>query len=232
MKTASFGGARYWLLIQDERTDHIWSIFLRNKSETADKMLEWLQMIKNTMDINVQIIRCDNAGENRKLQEVIKVDPDLKIKFEFTAPNTPQQNGKIERKFQTLYGKVRAMLNWARLTAHLRARIVWAQCAAVITKLENIIVKENNDGSSHEKFYEVTPTLINHLRTFGEIAIVHDGNKKIRGKLAYHGIPCMFIGYPDDHAPDVYQFLNLQTENMLMSRNYIWLNKSYGELNS
>jgi hypothetical protein len=227
VKTASFGGARFWLLIQDERTDHIWSIFLRNKSETADKMLEWLHMIKNTMDINVRIIRCDNAGENRKLQEVIRADPDLKIKFEFTAPNTPQQNGKIERKFQTLYGKVRAMLNWARLTAHLRTRL-WAQCAAVVTKLENIIVKEHNDVSSHEKFYGVTPTLINHLRTFGEIAIVHDG-KKIRGKLTNHGIPCMFIGYPDDHAPDVYQFLNLETESMIMSRNYIWLNKSYGE---
>jgi hypothetical protein len=39
----------------------------------------------------------------------------------------------------------------------------------------------------------------------------------------------MFIGYPDDHSPDVYQFLNLETEKVIMSRNYNWLNKSYGE---
>ena len=89
-------------------------------------------------------------------------------------------------------------------------------------------MKENSDSTSHEKFYGVTPSLINHLRTFGEMAIVHDG-KKIRSKLTNHGIPCMFIGYPDDHSPDVYQFLNLETEKVIMSRNYIWLNKSYGE---
>lgn len=227
VKTASFGGARFWLMIQDEKTDHIWSIFMRHKSETAEKMLEWIHMIHNTMDIQIKIIRCDNSGENRKLQEVVRADRDLKITFEFTAPHTPQQNGKVERKFQTLYGKIRAMLNWARLPAYLRSRL-WAQCASVATKLENIIVKENSDSSSHEKFYGVTPTLINHLRTFGEIAIVHDG-KKIRGKLTDHGIPCMFIGYPDDHPSDVYQFLNLETHMVIMSRNYIWLNKSYGE---
>ena len=34
------------------------------------------------------------------------------IKFEFTAPNTPQQNGKAERKFATLKGRIRAMMNW------------------------------------------------------------------------------------------------------------------------
>jgi transposase InsO family protein len=50
------------------------------------------------------------------------VDKDLNIKFEFTAPNSPQQNGKIERKFATLYGKMRTMLNGAKLTPHFRER--------------------------------------------------------------------------------------------------------------
>ena len=94
------------------------------------------------------------------------------------------------------------MLNWARLTPRLRAKL-WAQCAHVATKLENIIVKDDSNSTSHEKFYGVTPTLINHLRKFGEIAIVND-SKKIKGKLTNHGIPCMFIGYPDDHSPEVY----------------------------
>jgi hypothetical protein len=45
----------------------------------------------------------DNAGENMKM----KNDPEIKsfgIKFEFWCPRTPQRNGKVERKFQTLYG--------------------------------------------------------------------------------------------------------------------------------
>jgi transposase InsO family protein len=51
------------------------------------------------------------------------VDKDLNIEFEFTAPNTPQQNGKIERKFATVYGKMRAMLNCVKLTPHLREKL-------------------------------------------------------------------------------------------------------------
>ena len=37
----------------------------------------------------------------------------LNIEFEFTAPGTPQQNGVVECKFATLFGRARAMLNKA-----------------------------------------------------------------------------------------------------------------------
>ena len=134
----------------------------------------------------------------------------LPIQFEFIAPNTPQQNGKIERKFQTLYGKISSMLNWARLTERLRHRL-WAQCADVATKLENIIVKGGSEMSAHEKFYGYALEIFEYLRTFGEVAMVHDENK-INGKLTNRGIPCLFIGYAEDHSPDVYQFLNQETE--------------------
>jgi hypothetical protein len=33
------------------------------------------------------------------------------LQFEFSGPRTPQRNGKVERKFQTLYGRIRAMFN-------------------------------------------------------------------------------------------------------------------------
>jgi transposase InsO family protein len=39
------------------------------------------------------------------------------IKFEYTAPNTPQQNGKIERKFATLYIKILSVPNAAGFPA-------------------------------------------------------------------------------------------------------------------
>jgi hypothetical protein len=58
----------------------------------------------------VKFIRCDDAGENMTM----KNDPEIKsfgIKFEFLGPRTPQRNGMVERKFQTLYGRIWAMLN-------------------------------------------------------------------------------------------------------------------------
>jgi hypothetical protein len=79
----------------------------------------------------VRFIRCDDAGENMTM----KNDPEIKsfgVKFEFSGPRTPQRNGKVERKFQTLYGKIRAMLNGAGLEGELRDKI-WVQCVMNVT---------------------------------------------------------------------------------------------------
>ena len=82
--------------------------------------------------------------------------------------------------------------------------------------------------SAHEKVYGIAPDIFEYLRTFGEVAMVNEG-KKIKGKLINRGIPCLFVGYAEDHSPNVYKFLNLETEQIILSRNYLWLNKSYGE---
>ena len=39
----------------------------------------------------------------------------------------------------------------------------------------------------------------------------------------------MFIGYPNDHAEKVFQFINLDKQSVLSSRNVTWINKSYGD---
>jgi transposase InsO family protein len=67
----------------------------------------------------VKFIRCDNAGENKALEKAC-LKEGLGIQFEYTAPGTPQQNGKVERKFATLNARVRAMLNHAGLPSKLR----------------------------------------------------------------------------------------------------------------
>ena len=223
----SFGGAKFWLLIQDEYTDFLWSKFLKSKDEVVPVMLQWIKEIQKETKLKVKTIRCDNSGENKALQESIKTDYELTTKFEFTAPNTPQQNGKIERKFATLYGKMRAMLNGAKLIPYFREKI-WAQCAKLSTQLENIISKSNGEDSAHKKFYGNNPSWIKNLRTFGEIGILNDG-RKIKGKLNNRGFPAMFIGYPEDHTSNVYQFINLEKQSMVLSRNVTWLNKSYGK---
>ncbi len=45
------------------------------------------------------------------------------MKFEYTAPGKPQQNGQVEQKLVAMYGKVQAMLNDAKLTAALRKKL-------------------------------------------------------------------------------------------------------------
>ncbi len=105
IKSRSFGGTKFWLLIVDDATGFAFSYFLKKKSETAGKITSLIKHLKATLNYQVKFLRCDNAGENISTEEACK-EEGLGVTFEFTAPNTPQQNGRVERRFATLYGRV------------------------------------------------------------------------------------------------------------------------------
>jgi Reverse transcriptase (RNA-dependent DNA polymerase) len=80
--------------------------------------------------------------------------------------------------------------------------------------------------TASEKFTGSNPKWFKNLRTFGEIGITYN-NQKIKGKLDNKGYPCMFIGYTEDHASNVYVFYNLNNQAIFMSRNVVWLHKLF-----
>ena len=53
---------------------------------------------------------------------------------------------------------------------------------------------------------------------------------KIKGKLKDRGMKAMFVGYADNHAGNVYRFVNLKTKKIILSRDITWMNKLYGEI--
>jgi hypothetical protein len=82
VKYDSYGGAKFWLLIQDHYTDFLWSCFLT--------VIKWLKTTEKNYKFTVKTIKCDNEGKNKDLESHVLKDKDLKTKFEFTAPNSPQ----------------------------------------------------------------------------------------------------------------------------------------------
>jgi len=111
IKSRNLGGSKFWLLIIDDATD----FFLKKKGDLSKTVRELINDLKAKIQKTVKYIRCDNAGENKSLEKDAKCDG-LGIQFKWTAPGTPQQNGRVERKFKTLYGRVRAMFKEAGLT--------------------------------------------------------------------------------------------------------------------
>lgn len=227
-KTKTVGGAKHWLLVLDDATDMCWSFFLKKKDILPKTVIELIMDIELKAKVDVKVIRCDNAGENLSLEKECK-KRGMGIKFEFTAPGTPQQNGKVERKFATLFGLTRAMLNGARLTKTKREQLK-AEAANTATDTENITVTKNKPIPAYEAFWGAEALYARHLKTFGEIGIVaKHSNKKVRAKMDNRGYPCMFIGYSKNRAGDVYRMYNLSTGRIVNSRDLTWLGKSYGE---
>ena len=134
IKARSYGGAKYWLLVMDDATGFIWSYFLKFKSQVKDKIVAMIKHLDQKYGYNVKYLRCDNVGENIKTEEECH-NQGLGVTFEYTSPNTPQQNGRVERKFTTLYGRVRSMMNAERLIGSLRTGL-WAECARTATNLD------------------------------------------------------------------------------------------------
>jgi hypothetical protein len=172
-------------------------------------MLQWFRQVTSQYKIKIKCFPCDNAGENKSFQSWLKKKWKSYIKFEYTAPNTPQQNGKIELKFATLYGKIRSVLNADGFSAFLRSRL-WSYAAIV----------GPSTMTASEKFTGSNPKWFKSLRTFGEIGITYD-NQKIKGMLDNRGYPCMFIGYTEDHASNIYVFFNLNNQAIFTSRNVV-----------
>jgi Reverse transcriptase (RNA-dependent DNA polymerase) len=130
----SFGDAKVWVLIVDDYTDYCWSLFLKEKRELKEKMIELLTDLK-IAGINIKFICCDDSGENKAFQKECKSKA-LNIISEFLGPKTPPHNSKVERKFQTFYGRITATLKCTGLKDRLR-NCALAEYARTVTFLSN-----------------------------------------------------------------------------------------------
>ena len=150
------------------------------------------------------------------------------IKFEYTAPGTPQQNGVVERAFVTLIGRGRAMMNHARFTVKKRQQMR-CEAAQTATMLDNVLVQEKGGKPPHTNFYGEDPKYAKYLRTFGEIGVTAISSNKVARKLDPRGRISMFVGYSLNHPTDTYCFINLSTKRIIYSRDVKWLDKAWGQ---
>ena len=120
------------------------------------------------------------------------------------------------------------MLNGAKLPT-VKRKGLWTEAAQTATDLENILVSTRKPIASYNAFFEKELPGLRNMRTFGEIAIVNDHKtKKMCGKLDDRGRPCLLLRRAENHHRDVYRFLNLATEQVIRSRDALWLNQQYG----
>ena len=103
----SLGGRRHWAMLVDEamRCKHS----MKKKPYQVEMVSSWLKGIKDKYKICVKFIICDNAGENKKLEENVMQKVWASF-FEYTATGTPQQNAYVECALPMLMGRTRAMM--------------------------------------------------------------------------------------------------------------------------
>ena len=87
--------------IVDDYSRYTWVFFLHDKSEVASCFKKFVKRAQNEFEMKLKKIRSDNGKEFDNTNIEAYCD-EVGIKHEVSATYTPQQNGVVERKNQTL----------------------------------------------------------------------------------------------------------------------------------
>jgi transposase InsO family protein len=87
----------------------MWLALLSTKDEALDALKKIQQAAETERELKLKAFRIDRGGEFTS-KEFASHCEDHGIKHFLTAPYTPQQNGVVERRNQTVVGMARSLL--------------------------------------------------------------------------------------------------------------------------
>nr|GFB10718.1 putative ribonuclease H-like domain-containing protein [Tanacetum cinerariifolium] len=173
-------GKRYVLVIVDDYSRYTWVHFLTSKDEALEVIKTFLKRIYVLLQSLVIIIRTNN-GTKFKNQVLKEYFDSVGISHKVSSVRTPQQNGVVERKNQTLVEAARTMLIFSRAPLFLWAKAIATTC---FTQNRSII---------HHRFNKTSYELINgrkpdisFLHVFGALCYPKNDRKDIE-KLSAKG---------------------------------------------
>lgn len=209
LEVATPRGNRYIMTMVDDFSRYCVVYLLRNKSETADKIIEYTRMIQTQFGRLPKILRTDGGGEysSATLKKFLSENG---ILLEQTAPYSPQQNGTAERKNRTLQEMMRCLLCEAGL-----GKQYWGEAVATANYLLNLLPTAVIKGATPFELWWGKKPNYSHLRVFGSEAYVHVPDEK-RRKLDPKAKKMIFIGYAEGRK--AYRFLDRYTNRVTISR--------------
>ena len=219
---------QHWAMIHDRATGRKVSDFYPSKKMMIEPTCEKIQVWKDEGK-PVKRIRCDNAGENKKLEERLKsVDWKLgDIKFEYTASYTPQQNSRVEKGFETIFNRGRAMLVAANIPEH-RRYLFAKEAFQTATKLDDLTVVEfkGQEKCRIQHWGEDIPRFVHSMIPWGWAGVVKT-KRSFSAKLNNRGTVMMMVGYASNHTGDCYRMYNDATGRVHETRDVRWLERMF-----
>ena len=106
---ATNGGRRYFLLLIDDCSRYMWLQLLTRKDEAVAGIKKFKVRTEAESDKKLRVLQTDRGGEFTSM-EFIAYCADQGVGQYHTAPYSPQQNGVVERRNQTVVGMARSMM--------------------------------------------------------------------------------------------------------------------------
>jgi len=150
---------------------------LGSKDETFEKSIAFLRKVEKRVGHSLVCLRSDH-GTGFENSHFINYCNEHGVDHNFSAPQTPQQNGVIERKNRTLEDMTRTMLIDSSLPRNFWAEALNTSCYIINRCMIRSILNE-----TPYKFFKCIKPNIMHLRIFGCKCFVHNNGKDALGKF-------------------------------------------------
>lgn len=213
----STSGYRYFVLFRDDYTKFRIIYFIKEKSEVADKLKQFLAETKTTGHV-VKELLSDNGGEfdNKEVKEILQREGIIQ---RLTMPYTPQQNGCSERENRTVVETARAIMHaHGNITQNL-----WAEMINSASYILNRTGPSNISGKSlYELWYGKKPA--EHLRIIESTCYPHIPKQR-KQKMDRKAVKGILLGYDHNEA---YRILN-EENKLIRLRDVIFEEKTDSE---
>ena len=158
----------------------------------------------------------DNAGEVKAIEEICAKHG---IVVEYTAPNTPQYNHKVEWAFPTIRNMAYASLLSSGMSES-EQMVNWAHAVDDATLMHNLMPR-GEWMNAYEPFGEKVPVKSKDLIKFGARGFMAKCNK-IKAKWTLKAEEVIHLGYVHNHPSDTYVVKKKSNGQVVMTRDVKW----------
>src|SRR3954467_7112884 len=209
----SIQGNSYYISFTDAKSCRSQIYFMKNKSQALQKFKYYKSFMETQKNKKLKILRTDNGGEYVS-EDFKNYCKESGIRLQYTAPDSPAQNGISERLNRTLAEHGQAML-----IAHKLPTFLWEDAIAYATYLKNRSPHHALPNiTPHESFWGEKPNVKN-LQEFGTKVWVLDRNPNL-SKLNPRSNQFNFTGLGEDSKS--FHYYDARTWKILTSRDIIF----------
>jgi transposase InsO family protein len=206
---ASLGGKKYCLVIVDDYSRYCWVYFFKKKSETQQRVIDFITLVERQHNCQIMAIRSDNGSEykNYTVEGFLTKEG---IAHQYSTPYSPQQNGVAERKNRPLMDADRTMIVEFSSPYNFWAEAVYTACHAT----NRLYLRKNLNKTPYEILTGKKPD-ISYFKVFCcKCFIRKKGNRLSKFEpRSYKGI---FVGYSTNaHTYRVYNKSTGQVEEAI-----------------
>lgn len=220
-RTPSSCGAVYFLTIVDDFSRAVWTYLMLAKSEVPSLLQNFCTMSERQFEKQVKTVRSDNGTEFMALTSYFQKQG---IEHQTSCVDTPQQNGRVERKHRHILNVARACLFQARLPISFWGESILA-AAHIINRTPTPIL------------YGKTPYEILHgslpsydlLRVFGCLCYAHR-RARDKDKFGDRSRKCIFIGYP--FGKKAWKLYDIENNEFFSSRDVVFFEDKFPGIES